>query len=195
MVNFWFRKYINNENIITKKVLKNYKYSYFTIEILKFILLLCGLFIVKDSIFLFLFITFFLPDFKLREPYIYTKKNSENNSIIEEDKSVIKQKAKVSYIKNFNMDGLLLDTDKYLKYIERNNINKISYWKYGKKIWNLNNNSKFLKYYLENETTKESKKIIELTQYKVEPEDSDRKYSNEFDKYNYNIKIIETWCY
>lgn len=93
------------------------------------------------------------------------------------------------------MDGLLLDTDKYLKYIEKNNINKISYWKYGKKIWNLNNNSKFLKYYLENETVKDSNKIIELTQYKVEPEHKDRKYSNEFDKYNYNIKIIETWCY
>lgn len=97
MVNFWFRKYINNENIITKKVLKDYKCSYFTIEILKFILLLCGLFILKDSIFLFLFVTFFLPDFKLREPYIYTKKNIKDNSIIE-DKSVIKQKAKVSYI-------------------------------------------------------------------------------------------------
>lgn len=198
MTNFLFLNYINGKYIVTKNILNKYKFYYKFFFIIKFVIFICLIYFLKEYAVPFMILGDWVEKYSLKEPKFFQQKTIEkennnniiltNNSIIMENKSYIDYLEDSIYIKN---------TKKTIR-IKLKDIQEISYWNGNIKVWGIEQNLRTTKAktfsknkeLLKNLLKQYKKPVnIEITSFIVEATDIFIKYSNEFDKKAYEIKI------
>lgn len=197
MTNFFFLNYINGKYIVTKNILNKYKFYYKLFLIIKFVFFIFLICLLKEYAVPFIILGDWIEKYSLKEPVFFQQKSNgkENNNIILTNNSIIvENKNYIDYLE----DSIYIRNSKKTTKIKLKDIQEISYWNGNIKVWGIEQNLRTTKaktFSKNKELLKNLLKLykkpvdIEITSFIVEATDNFIKYSNEFDKKAYKIKI------